>query len=82
MAKLPEKQHEILKLFYKKKKLTKKEVVEEFGGWYYCNESKHIGDILSRMVKRGLIHREGRGVYAIGPDKKTAPTDPNQKTLF
>lgn len=81
--KLGDKQRQILSFFYKHKELTKKQIVDEFGHWYYANESKHIGDVLSRMVQRRLIHRPKRGVYKIGRgDSKGDNFNPNQKTLF
>lgn len=30
---------------------------------YYCNEKKHLGTLLSRMVKSGKIERVRKGVY-------------------
>lgn len=54
--------------------------------WYYANASKHFGDILSRMVKNGLIIRISKGVYEFGNysprNKKYFSTDKNQTSLI
>lgn len=44
---------------------TKSDIVEKFGQRYYCNGSKHLGDMLSRMVKSKKLHRIKRGVFSI-----------------
>jgi predicted transcriptional regulator of viral defense system len=36
-----------------------------FGGGYYANGRKHIGAVLSRMVRVGLLVRAGRGRYEL-----------------
>ena len=48
---------------------TKAQIVNRFKTWQYRNQNKHIGEILSRMVKQGLIIRIEKGIYA----RKTAP---------
>lgn len=73
------KQKEILSAFYQHKELTKKQLVEMFGDWYYYNASKHLGDVLGRMVKKRLIHRKKKGLYAIGHGKEETPNLFNQK---
>lgn len=45
---------------------TKAEIVNNFKYWYYANASKHIGDVLGRMVNAGMIYRVKKGLYAIG----------------
>lgn len=66
--------------------ITKKQIVKSYGHCYFCNGSKHLGDILSRMVNSGLLIREKPGVFKIGKGKKTKPAAAafieNQKTLF
>lgn len=79
---LSSKQRAILSLFYEHNELTKKQIVEEFGHWYYRNEAKHLGDVLTRMVNKRLIHRIKKGVYHIGPQKSSeAPNLFNQKNI-
>lgn len=48
--------------------VTKKALVERFR--YYNNGEKYVGEILSRMVKQGLLIRDSPGVFKIGPGKK------------
>jgi len=63
--------------------MTKRELIKETNILYYANTDKHFGEILSRMVKSGLIHRPSRGVYQLGPDKNNPiDSNPNQKGLF
>ena len=53
--------------------ITKKEIVEMYEHLYFCNAEKHLGDILSRMVKSGLLIREKPGVFKAGKGKKKKP---------
>lgn len=61
---LTKKQREIIS-FLKEGQKTKAEIVENFKGWYYYNSSKHIGDVLGRMVMKNLIIRVKKGVYSL-----------------
>lgn len=73
------KQNEIVSLLRATgRPMTKKELVEAFGHWYYLNQSKHLGELLGRMVNRGLIYRPERGYYALGQ----TTTSSKQLTLF
>lgn len=50
---------------------------------YYHNWEKHLGQLLSKMVKNGLVERVKPGVFRhkrMGVHKEW--TDPNQKALF
>lgn len=64
--------------------ITKKEIVAMYGSHYYHNGAKHLGDILGRMVKNGLLIREKVGVYRVGKGKKAKPATiaENQQNLF
>lgn len=64
--------------------VTKKQVVENFGHWYYANSSFHIGNLLSRMVKTELLVRIKPGVFNLGKGTKQKPATilENQITLF
>lgn len=67
----------------KSKELTKKEIIEGAGLFYYHNGDKHAGDVLSRMCKSGLLVRIKRGVFKLGGAKKRITiTNPNQTTLI
>ena len=46
---------------------------------YYFNHKKHLGDIMSRLVKRGLVVRVKKGVYKISKENKKSK---NQISLF
>jgi hypothetical protein len=76
------KQYEILGFVRSRGQAKKKEIVEEFDN-YYCNGSKHIGDILTRMVNNGLLERPKKGVYQLRVKPlSTVESDPNQLSLF
>lgn len=62
--------------------MAKKEILSKTKAYWYANESKHLGDMLSRMVERGFLHRPERGLYALGAGKKSNPVDPGQMSLF
>jgi predicted transcriptional regulator of viral defense system len=44
--------------------------VRLIGGNIYHNESKHVGAVLSNMVKRGMIRRVSPGVFALPEQPK------------
>ena len=85
---LSPKQRDILKLFRPGFEVTKQTVVDAYGGTYYHNGEKYVGEILGRMVNAGLIERVKPGVFRL-PDKpvekrkKAAEIiDDKQPTLF
>lgn len=47
-------------------KLSKQEIIKNAGLYYYHNTDKHAGDVLSRMVKSGLLIRVSKGWYMLG----------------
>ena len=57
-------QKKILNAIRERGRLTKQEACELIP--YYHNTEKHVGDVLTRMVRAGLIKRESRGVYVLG----------------
>lgn len=64
---------------------TKSQIVNRFKSWHYHNSNKHIGGILSRMVKAGQIVRIKKGVYCINEEpvhKAKKEIDTNQQSLF
>lgn len=82
---LSHKQGLIVAFMRGKESVTKKEITEKYGFWYYTNEAFHIGALLSNMVKRGILIRIKKGVFKIG--KNSGNTDlslnnPNQTDLF
>lgn len=78
------KQRTILKHLQDNRQISKKEAVELLKHYYYYNASKHVGDILTRMVRKGILKRVRRGVYERGNGmKKTKQiNNPNQLKLF
>lgn len=62
---LTQKQKAIL-LYIGDTEKTKSQIVHKFNSWYYFNSSKHIGEILSRMVNTGLLIRIKKGVFKRG----------------
>lgn len=63
-------QLQIILYLNKVESATKKEIYRNVNFGYYHNWEKHLGDTLSRMVNRGLIFREKKGVYRIKPSQK------------
>jgi len=64
--------------------ITKQQAVELLGSAYYCNESHHVGEILSRLVNNGTLTRIKPGVFQLGglPAVKETDKQINQPTLF
>ena len=63
-------------------------IVENLGGQYHSNPEKHVGDIVSQMVKSGLLIRVKPGVFRLptadDPKKAKGATVPpdDSPTLF
>jgi len=49
---------------------TKQDIYDNVKFGYYHNWEKYVGETLSRMVKRQLVFRLKKGVYAIKPSQK------------
>lgn len=68
--------------------VKKEDIVERFDSFYYCNSSKHIGDMLSRLVNSGQVSRVKNGWYQFANwyssknRQSIVPENPNQKQLF
>lgn len=62
--------------------ITKKEACQLIK--YYHNTEKHVGDVLSRMVKSNLLRRIKNGVFEVASGEKNTYTenDPNQLEIF
>lgn len=51
---------------------------------HYCNGEKHVGEVLSRMVKAGILVRIKPGYFKLGTGVKKVKNvhNPNQTNLF
>jgi predicted transcriptional regulator len=81
------KQLEILRYLAFKKEATLKQIFDEmeFCRHYYYNGEKHLGTILSRMVKKGTIERVKKGTFKyidIPTRKIREEENKNQNKLF
>ena len=51
--------------------ITKAQAVGLIGGAYYINAETHVGSVLSRMVKAGLLERTRPGVFQVCGKSRT-----------
>lgn len=84
---LSSKQKQILEVVREHGQVNLTHLVDEFGHWYYYNEKKHLGALLSNMVKVGLLERIKPGLFKVGPGRKHAVNhaldgDQDQTKLF
>ena len=61
--------------------ITKKQAMTIIND-HYCNGEKHVGEVLSRMVKRGMLTRIKPGLFRVGGLRPSEALDPNQSKLF
>ena len=81
---ITEKQKKILQFAYNNEnKVTSKNALELIGNDYYCNSEKYVSEVLSRMVKSGLLKRVKKGSFEI-LKKQTVYniSNPNQFNLL
>lgn len=77
------KQLEISKYLSKVPCATIDEIYANVPFSYYCNANKHLGTILSRMVKLGKIERVKKGVFRYINTKEFIDNfNKKQHTLF
>ena len=62
-------QEEILLYLKSVESATKKDIYTNVKFGYYHNWQKHLGDVLTRMVRNGTIERVKRGVYQFKRNK-------------
>ena len=79
---MTEYQKKIFKYTLENKQITKIKAVELIGNRYYCNASKHVGDVLSRMVNLGLLKRVKNGLFECGNKTNKNHQPENQLNLF
>lgn len=59
-----DKQREILSYLRSVSQASLSEIYDNVSFGYYCNEHKHLGEILSRMVKKGIVIRVKKGIFS------------------
>lgn len=64
------KQQEIMAYLLTVEEVTISEIYQNVSFSYYCNENKHLGALLARMLKGGRIERVKKGFYRIKPKYK------------
>ncbi|MCQ4139206.1 type IV toxin-antitoxin system AbiEi family antitoxin domain-containing protein [Chryseobacterium sp. EO14] len=62
--------------------ITKKTAIEKIGNNYFLNADKYVGEVLSRMVKSGLLKRVKKGVFTLGERVNKNSIPENQLKLF
>lgn len=63
-------------------RFTLEDAVQWIGRSYYANGRKHTGDVLSRMVKAGLLKREKPGVFVLAKSARKTEAPDNSLSLF
>jgi predicted transcriptional regulator of viral defense system len=58
------KQNAVMAFLRQHGQMTLSQAVELIGGDVYANQAFHVGNVLRRMIARGMIRRVKRGVYA------------------
>jgi hypothetical protein len=79
------KQKEILQYLLTVDEANLEDIYNKVSFSYYYNWKKHLGSILSTMVKNGNVIRVKRGVFKINEAQTKAvkqSVNPNQTTLF
>ena len=78
------KQDEVQKYLVTVEQATKQEIYKNVPFGYYCNEMKHIGALLSKMVDNGKIERLKPGVFRNKEFRsgKTEKVDADQISMF
>lgn len=76
-------QHEIQKYLQTVDKAGLKDIYMNVSFTYYANWGKHLGNLLSKMVRKGLVERVKPGVFKhLRMDAYKEDNDPNQKLMF
>ena len=65
MNALSPKQSAIIREFNDKDEFSLADAVKLVGGNIYHNRTKYVGEILARMIKRGLVVRVRKGFYKL-----------------
>ena len=78
------KQKQVLSYLRSVESATLLELYEHSEYNYYHNYSKHFGQVMAKLVGRGLVERISKGVFRISPHMPTEPIkyDINQTNLF
>lgn len=69
MATLSDTQQKVIDCLTVFPECSKQKLYDQCAGNYYSNGMFHFGNILSNMVKKGLIDRVHKGVYALKPKR-------------
>ena len=77
-----DKQHQVLKYLSTVESATLKDIYNNVKFGYYHNWNKHLGELLSRMVKRGFIERVKKGTFRKLRNQSFIEVEKNQTSLF
>ena len=75
-------QKEILKYLQSVEFASLTEIYNNVSFSYYHNYKKHLGSLLSRMVKTGMIERIKKGTFAINKSNKPKKTNAKFKNIY
>lgn len=74
MATLSDTQQKVIDCLTVFPECSKQKLYDQCAGYYHQNGMFHFGNILSNMVKKDLIERVHKGVYALKP-KRVLPNN-------
>lgn len=80
-----EKQKEVLDFLSKVPNATLNDIYTNVSFGYYCNEMKHLGDMMSRLVNSGKVERIKKGTFkfvSFAGKKNEILNNENQTELF
>jgi predicted transcriptional regulator of viral defense system len=71
MKKLSDAQRILVKFVVENQAMTTQEAISQLCHRYYSNAEFQVAEVLTRLVKAGILERKARGVYVLPTVKET-----------